>query len=298
MLENSDLKGVVGAAITPFTEDYEIDIEQLKRHCDALLEAGCAYTSVFGTTGEGPSLSVRQKLEALRKLADMGADMSRQIPGVMTSSLDDAVSMYVEAHKLGCRAALIIPPFYYRSAGVEGVADYYEALVKKAGNPGLDIVLYNFPHFSGIPFSVEQVKAVQKRIGSLVVGIKDSTGNLPGGLELIKAFPELSIFTGSDAILRDMVDAGGAGMIGGMTNPFAKDCVQLYLGGVSEGFVKRATMRIETVDGNGGLNVLKALMAKVYGNPAFARTMPPMEPLSSDKLAAIEAALAEAEKAL
>ncbi|WP_316857923.1 dihydrodipicolinate synthase family protein [uncultured Cohaesibacter sp.] len=295
MLNGTDLKGVVGAAITPLHEAFDIHVPLLKHHCDQLLADGCAFTSVFGTTGEGASFSVRQKLEALNALKDLGLDMSRQIPGIMTASLDDAATMYAEVAKLKCRAALIIPPFFYREAGVEGVADYYEALVKRAGNPGLEIVLYNFPHFSGITFTVEQVQAVLARLGKLVIGIKDSTGDLNSGLPLIEVFPQLSVFTGSDAILRQMVDAGGAGMIGGMTNPFAKDCVQLYLGGVSEGFIKRATKRIEAVDGNGGLTVLKAIMAERYDDPAFARVVPPLKPLSSDKMSKIKMELSDAE---
>ncbi len=297
MLQNTDLKGVVGAVITPLNETFDIDLPSLQHHCNQLLADGCSYVSLFGTTGEGPSFSVQQKLDILQAMADGGMDMSLHIPGIMTASLDDAVALYKAYAKLKCRAALIIPPFFYRDADVQGIADYYQAIVEKAGDPGLEIVLYNFPHFSGITFTVEQVEAVLEKLGMTVIGIKDSTGDLEAGLKLIRAFPQLSVFTGSDVILRQMVDAGGAGMIGGMTNPFAKDCVQLYRGGVSEGFVKRACMRIETVDGNGGLAVLKALMAERYGNPAFARVVPPLRPLSMDKMAEIRDALKLAEAA-
>ncbi|WP_180966885.1 dihydrodipicolinate synthase family protein [Cohaesibacter celericrescens] len=297
MLKTTDLKGVVGAAITPLTESFEIDVSQLKAHCDSLITDGCAFTSVFGTTGEGPSFSVRQKLAALQQLSDLGMDMSRQIAGVMTSSVDDAAAMYSDLARLKCRAALIIPPYFYRDAGIDGVASYYETLVEKAGNPDLEIVLYNFPHFSGITFTVEQVQAVLDRLGKRIVGIKDSSGDLESGLELIKAFPQLSVFTGNDTILRKMVDNGGAGMIGGMTNPFSKDCVTLYQGGVSEGFEKRAAMRIDAVDSNGGLTVLKALLAKRYNNEAFGRVVPPLKKLPAEKMAAIEIALQKAEEA-
>jgi 4-hydroxy-tetrahydrodipicolinate synthase len=135
MLKTTDLKGVVGAAITPLTESFEIDVSQLKAHCDSLITDGCAFTSVFGTTGEGPSFSVRQKLAALQQLSDLGMDMSRQIAGVMTSSVDDAAAMYSDLARLKCRAALIIPPYFYRDAGIDGVASYYETLVEKAGIP-------------------------------------------------------------------------------------------------------------------------------------------------------------------
>lgn len=282
MNEYTDLKGVIGASLTPTNADYKIDVAALKDHCEKMLSQGCEFTSVFGTTGEGASFSAQQKINALNEMSAMGMDMSRQIPGVIASSIDEAASLYKVAAELGCRAALIIPPFYYQPAGNDGIVDFYEAVVVAAGSPDLGIILYNFPFFSGVPFTPSLVKDVLFRLGGSIIGIKDSTGDLAGGLELISNFPNLSIFTGDDRILSRMVSGGGAGMIGGLPNIFPADCVTLYKGGVDEEFELRAAKRIELVDGHGGLIALRALLAKKYNQPLFFKPLPPLLPLSDD----------------
>ncbi|MCT4369181.1 dihydrodipicolinate synthase family protein [Yangia mangrovi] len=289
MRAGTDFKGVVGAAVTPVTPALEIDVPRLISHCDAMLRAGCAFTSAFGTTGEGASFSADQKIAALQAMKDAGHDMSRQVPGIIAAAVEDAARLYRACADLGCRAALIIPPFYYTPSSEAAVAEFYAAVAEKAGNPGLDIVLYNFPHFSGVTFTPALVREVQAKLGELVIGIKDSTGNLEGGLELIRAFPELSIFTGDDRILTRMVAAGGAGMIGGLVNLFPADSVTLCGGKVDAAFEKRAAMRIEAVDAHGGLVVLKALVAARYGDDGYRRTVPPLAPLE----AGLSARLAE-----
>ncbi|WP_010142234.1 dihydrodipicolinate synthase family protein [Oceanicola sp. S124] len=298
MRSGTDFKGVVGATVTPVTQALEVDSVKLSGHCAALLDAGCAFVSCFGTTGEGASFSAAQKIAALQQMKAAGADMSRHVPGVVAASVDDAATLYRAYAALGCRAALIIPPFYYAPSSEAAVAAFFAAVIEKAGAPDLDIVLYNFPFFSGVTFTPSLVRAVCDVAGGRVIGIKDSTGNLEGGKALIEAFPELSIFTGDDRILSRMVAAGGAGMIGGLVNLFPADSVTLCAGGVDAAFEARAAHRIEAVDGNGGLAALKALLAIRYDDETFLRTMPPLAPLDAalQGRLALELGFAGAEK--
>ncbi|WP_319517568.1 dihydrodipicolinate synthase family protein [uncultured Martelella sp.] len=291
MLAESDLRGVVGACVTPVTAAGEIDVQRLKSHMEFVLAEGCSFVSEFGTTGEGASLSTRQKAAALRALAGTGMDMKRHIPGVVASALDEAADMLTAITQVGARAALVIPPYYYAPSSRTAVADFYEAMIERAGSPDIEIVLYNFPHFSGVTFDVPQVEVMLERFGKRIIGIKDSTGNLADGLKLIEAFPQLSIFTGDDRILPDMVAAGGAGMIGGMTNPYPADTVQLYTGPVTDALRARAKARIEAVDGYGGTVVLKALVAEMHNDDAFRRTLPPLSPASDADMEKVHAAI-------
>lgn len=291
MQKNNRLAGVVGAAITPIKPDFTPDVGRLFAHCTHLLAQGCAYTSVFGTTGEGASFSARQKINALHQLADMGMDMSRQIPGIMESSIDAAAEQYRSAADLGARAALIIPPFYYTPSDADAVADFYAAVVAHAGSPDLDIVLYNFPAFSGVYFTPDLVRRVVTRLDGRVIGIKDSTGDLDGGLALIAAFPELSVFTGDDRLVMRMVAAGGAGMIGGMVNLFPAECVALFAGNASQDAQKMAATRIATVNDTGGLPAIKAVLGLRHDDPAYTRTCPPLRSLTQDASAAVVRAL-------
>ncbi|MFV0334548.1 MAG: dihydrodipicolinate synthase family protein [Tropicimonas sp.] len=293
MRANTDLKGVVAAVVTPLDAQFDIRAELLAHHCREMLAAGCSFTSPFGTTGEGASLSTAQKLAALDALMTAGLDPARLIPGTICSSLDDAAQMLSGIAARGCRAALVMPPFYYDLSGHDGVAQYYEALLERAGRPEIDIILYNFPKYSGVTFTPDLVRAVQARTGDAVAGIKDSTGDLTAGLALIEAHPDLSVFTGDDRILARMVAGGGAGIIGGIPNLFPKACIALTTGPVTPAAQALAEDRITAIDGNGGLAAIKALLADRYGEPAFARMVPPLLPLPAEAARALAGKLAQ-----
>ena len=281
MRKNTDLKGVIGAAVTPVDVNLAIDAARLAAHCRKMLDEGCAFTSVFGTTGEGASLSAQQKTDALDIMVTAGFDMQRQIVGIIASSVDDAACLYRKAAAIGCRAALIIPPFYYEASD-NGVVDFFDAVVKAAGAPDLDIVLYNFPVFSGVTFTPQLIQNVCLRLGTRVVGIKDSTGDLANGLKLIALFPDLSIFTGDARILSRLVITGGAGMIAGLVNVFPADCVTLYGGQVASKLEELIVKRVKIVNDHGGLVALKSLLAELYSDPTYARPLPPLLALADE----------------
>lgn len=285
------LRGIVAASITPITAEGAIDIPRLMRHADRLLADGCSFISTFGTSGEGASLSTREKLAALKALKAAGADMTRQIPAVMTPTLDDAAQMLEAIAKLGCRAALVLPPFYYPTTEA-GIADYFDALIQRsAATAGtLDLLLYNIPQLSRVRFTPPLVAEILARHPGRVVGIKDSTGDLQGGLELVARFPQLAIFTGDDRVLPALVAAGGAGMIGGMPNIFARELRELYdtpTGPRAADLLARQARRIEAVDGSGSLLALKSAVAYYQRDPDYARALPPLVALTAEQQAAL-----------
>lgn len=270
------LKGIVAASITPVSEDLKIDVKRLKFHIDHLLANGCSFVSTFGTTGEGASFATTEKLTALNALKAAGADMGLQLPAIMTSSLDDAVKSLIGYSELGCRAALVLPPFYY-GASEAGVISFFDALIAQTeARSQIDLVLYNIPQLSRICFTPDLVGALINKHGSRIVGIKDSTGSVESGLHLISRFASLAVFTGDDRVLPVLVQNGGAGMIGGMPNLFARDLRLLYDNPEDLQTLEKQSRRIEAVDTHGGLVAIKAALAHYRGEESLANAMPPL----------------------
>lgn len=292
-MNHSDLKGIICASTTPISPEFEIDSERLASHCEVLIANGCSFISTFGTTGEGASFSTRQKTTALRELKAQGTDMSRQIPSIMTPSYDEAGSLIKEIAALGCRAALVLPPFYYSDISMEGIHQFFDEMLNIADRPDIDVLLYNIPQFSHIGFTTPLIEFLINKFGDTIVGIKDSTGSLENGLMLTGNFPNLSVFTGDDRVMPPLVEAGGAGMIGGLPNVFSKDLRQVYdrLDTPAAAPLKSvAAKRIELVDRFGGLVALKALLAKQYDDDNWLRAVPPLVGLSQLQQNAVLAA--------
>jgi 4-hydroxy-tetrahydrodipicolinate synthase len=277
------LSGIICASLTPVSADGTIDIPRLAAHIRGLFEDGCSFVSPFGSTGEGASFSVREKLAALVALKEAGIDLGRLIPATISAALDDAAEIVRFGAEAGCRAVLVAPPFYYGGASQDGIADFFAMLADRFGGTlPTEIVLYHIPQLTRIPFGVELVRQLVARHGDRIAGIKDSTGNHEHTLMLQRTFPGLRIFTGDDRVLPDLLEAGGAGMIGGLPNIVARDLCTIYRdpkGAGTAALRERAAVRIEAVDEFGGIPALKAIKARLLGDPAWRATRPPLRPL-------------------
>jgi 4-hydroxy-tetrahydrodipicolinate synthase len=219
--------------------------------------------------------------------------MSLQVPAVMTPTLDDAAEMLTGLAALGARAALILPPFYY-NAPEDGVADWFSALIERTeSSTTIDLLLYNIPQLSRVRFTASLVQKLIDRHGKRIVGVKDSTGDLDNGLMLVKTFPDLAILTGDDRVLPTLLRNGGAGMIGGMPNIFARDLRALYDNPNDADLLDKQTQRILAVDQHGSLVALKGGLAHYCGDEALARPLPPLAALDPAGRAALLTAFAQ-----
>lgn len=289
----ADLRGIIAASITPLAADFSIDIERFHAHVERLLANGCSFVSTLGTTGEGASFSTDEKLAALKALKARGADMMRQVPAVMTPTLDDAARTLVGISELGCRAALILPPFYYGTSEA-GIAGWFDALIERTkAETQIDLLLYNIPQLSRVRFTPELIRMLVERHGSRIVGVKDSTGDVDNGVLLAKTFPNLAIFTGDDRVLPTLLANGGAGMIGGMPNIFARDLRALFDNPQDTDRLDKQSQRILAVDRHGSLVALKAALAHYLGDENYARPLPPLKPVEGDERKALLASFAD-----
>ena len=292
-MRDTDLRGVVAASLTPVTEGLAVDAARLGAHVGNLLTKGCDFVSTFGTTGEGASFSTRQKIAALNAMAADGVDLGRHIPGVISPTIDDAVQLVDAAAELGCRAALVLPPYYYAAAD-EGVAAFYDAVFERAADPGLAIILYHIPDRSRVPITPGLIRYLIGRHGDRIAGVKDSTGDRDNGVMLAQTFPNLSVFTGDDRVLPDLLAVGGAGLIGGLPNLFAGDLAaycRAPRGNDAPRLARLAKARIDAVDVDDGLAAMKAIMARSLDDPDWRRVVPPLLPLAEARVDEVERAL-------
>lgn len=293
-MRDPDLQGIIAASLTPVTETFEVDAGRLSGHVARLIGQGCSFVSTFGTTGEGASFSVAQKLDALEKLVAAGIAPGKLMPGVMSPTVDEAAAMLAGLDRLGCRAVVMLPPFYY-GASEEGIAAFYDAALARAGTAGPPIVLYNIPQLSRVTFTPSLIERLVKKHGSRIAGLKDSTGNRDNAVMLAKTFPDLAIFVGDDRVLPDLLDAGGAGLIGGLPNLFAPSSVAYYAAPRGDGaarLVEQTAERIRLVVEYGDLIALKGALAHYLGDPEWRRSMPPLMPLPTERVAAFAEAIA------
>jgi 4-hydroxy-tetrahydrodipicolinate synthase len=64
--------GLSCALALPVNPDSSIDFSRLSQHARNVLGAGCSTVTVFGTTGEGASVSLREREQILDALLAAG----------------------------------------------------------------------------------------------------------------------------------------------------------------------------------------------------------------------------------
>lgn len=288
-------RGVYAAILTPFNANLEPDLGAFVNHGRWLLANGCDGLAPLGTTGEGNSLSLKQRMRiietALTKLP-----IDRCIFGAGSCALADAVQLAREATKAGAAGVLMLPPFYYKEPSEDGLYNFYAAAIERVGNPRLRLYLYHFPQLSAVPITPALTRRLRQNFGDTIAGLKDSGSDWNYSAALLKEFPGFGVFSGSEQHLLNNLRAGGVGTISAAVNVTAPLAAPVYRHWQTpEADRLQAVLSAVRVlfQDHPLVAGLKETMALITGNPAWRNMLPPNVPLGPAESAALKAKLAE-----
>lgn len=269
---------------TPLTADGGIDRPLLAAHAGRLLEAGLDGVAPFGTTGQGQSFSVAERQQALEALLEAGIAPERIMVATAAAAFPDTVALTRHALGLACRDVLVLPFFMFRPAPAEAVVRFYAELAEKAGSPALRLHLYHLPAISGVAVTPETVEGVRRALGPLLVGYKDSSGDLAHTRALLARFPWLAVHAGAETDLAPAVAAGAAGGICGLAN-IAPGLLRRLASAPGEDDRAAIAELAAAFDGLPFVPAIHALLARLDGNEAWQRCRPPLLPLTDAEAA-------------
>jgi 4-hydroxy-tetrahydrodipicolinate synthase len=212
------ISGLWVALPTPLTEAGLVDHAALVRHAQWLLTEGADGFVPFGTTGEGTSFSAAERLATVEAMLAAGIDAGRIGLGAGFPALPDAVALTRSALSLGLRHVLLLPPYFYRDVTAQGIEDAFASVIDAVGDDRLRVTLYHIPQTSGVGVPASAAAALRARFGTLVAGLKDSSGDYPQFQAFRAAAPEIAVTVGNEPDIGRAVKAGGAGTICGMAN--------------------------------------------------------------------------------
>lgn len=277
-------QGIWPALLTPLTPELAIDIPSFARHACSLLDAGCTGVTPFGTTGEGPSFSVAERIAAVDGLIAGGVPAGRLLVSTSCAALPDAVELTRHATQVGAFGCLLLPPFFLKGVPDQGVIDAYRWVIDRVADPRLRIVLYHIPQVSGVPLSHHVVETLRTLYPETIVGIKDSSGQREGSLAFAKAFmPPLQVWVGNEPDLQVMAAHGSVGAVSGVANVLPR-LLQRLVGPFDAPDAARDLQRVQAfidiLGGYGMTAAFKGIMAILTGNPGWRRVRPPLVALT------------------
>ncbi len=287
MMRNALFGGVNAAVLTPMHADLSVDLDRMAAHCRWLLANGCNGLAVLGTTGEANSLGISERIAVLEGLVARGVPPAKLLPGTGTTALTDTILLTRKAAELGCRGALLLPPFYYKNPSDDGLFAYFDQVIQRTGDD-IKVYLYHFPQQAVVGFGVELIGRLLKAFPGVVKGIKDSSGDFANSRAYVDHFAAdgFEVYAGDDSLLSSLLQAGGAGCITAASNVNCAIGAQVYAQANSDTATelqatltatRRAVTSVPLIPG------LKSLVARHTGDPSWTNIRPPHLKLTAEQ---------------
>jgi len=202
------LTGSLVAIVTPMFEDGRLDLDALKKLIDFHVDAGTDGIVIVGTTGESPTVDVDEHCLLIKTTIEHVAKRIPVIAGTGANSTAEAIELTAKAKSLGADACLLVAP-YYNKPSQEGLYQHFKAVAEAVDIPQ---ILYNVPGRTGCDLSNETVLRLAQIPN--IVGIKDATGGIERGTDLLLRVPaDFAVYSGDDATSLALMLLGGKGVI-------------------------------------------------------------------------------------
>lgn len=276
------LTGVFAAALTPMDDGLNVDHEAFAANCQRLLDDGCHGLGVFGTTGEANSLSADERIVALEALVEGGIPGERLLPGTGSCALTEAVRLSRTALEAGAFGVLVLPPFYYKGVGDDGLFRFFAGLIERVADPRLRVYLYHFPQMTGVGISPPLIERLLEAYPGVIVGTKDSAGDWGRIETLCSEFPDFRVFAGTERFLLDTLRQGGAGCISATVNVTSRQARLVHdahVAGRDEeatALQKQLTDLREAIEAYPTIPALKGIMGRLIGEDVWRNLRPPL----------------------
>jgi 4-hydroxy-tetrahydrodipicolinate synthase len=281
------MHGVYVPLLTAFTEDGHLDAGASAAHAEWVAARGVQGVVPFGSSGEGPSLSLDEKLRVLDRLT--GAIPRTPVVATITESgLDTALRTVAAYNDRALEAVMILPPYYFRPVTAAMMRAFLEPLIAASRHP---VLLYHIPEF-GPAVPVEVAAELD------VWGVKDSGGDLTYTRQVLAAGRDVMV--GAEHTVVDAVLSGARGTIAGFANVLPEHLIVAATGAqpgaegaaraaLAEMLAFRADLmaRLQPMQ---WVMALKQLATERHGIP-LGPPRPPVPPVSPEIVAATVPAL-------
>lgn len=203
-----DIGEVITAMVTPFDENYNLDLEACAKLMNYLIENGSDGILLSGTTGESPTLSDEEKIKLFEFAKNNFGDRTKIIAGTGSNDTKHSIDLSKEAEKIGVDSLLLITPYYNKPTQL-GLYKHFEAVAREVKIP---IILYNVPSRTSCNISSKTCVELSKIDN--ICGVKEASSNMKQIAEIIRDSEEgFLVFSGNDGYTLPILSLGGYGVI-------------------------------------------------------------------------------------
>lgn len=275
--------GISAALTTPFSDDGSVNFIRLNDHIKTVLSEGCSSVTLFGTTGEGPSVTWDERLATLHATIDGGIRPDQIVLGLHGAASADIIKQASTALELGVKFFLLPPPCYFGDPSNKGLAAWFDEILSQFGGSRAKFILYHIPQVIGVGLAIDLVKQTKANHPDIVYGVKDSSGSFSNTEKLLQ-LPGLEILVGDERQLAACTKIGASGAISGIANVFSTRLARVLATATDDPQINHL---VDTALMFPVTPAIKALVAHKYNAPEWCKTAPPLVATSDAGYASI-----------
>jgi len=287
------IRGLIAAPFTAMHPDGSLHPERVAEQAARLKADGVSGAFICGTTGEGLSLTMEERMA----LAEAWAPFSGELKVIVHTGhvcVKEAMTLARHANGLPVHATAAMAPCFFRPSSLQALVRYCEAVAGAA--PDRPFYYYHIPSMTGVNFAIADfLREAEGRIPNLA-GVKFTYENLMDFAEArTAANGRYDLLFGRDEILLSSLALGTEGAVGSTYNyagPIYLELMQAF----REGDLERAQAMqalanrvISLMIRFGGLNANKAIMSLIGLDCGPVRL--PLETLTPEATASLRAGL-------
>ncbi|MFC3110455.1 4-hydroxy-tetrahydrodipicolinate synthase [Undibacterium arcticum] len=227
------IKGSLVAIVTPMHPDGSLDYPGLRNLIDWHIAEGTDGIVIVGTTGESPTVSVEEHCELIKVAVEHTNKRIPIIAGTGGNSTAEAIKLTEYAKQVGADASLLVVPYYNRPTQ-EGMYQHFKKIAESVDLPA---ILYNVPGRTVADMANETIARLAQIPG--IVGVKDATGNIARGTDLLRQVPKsFAVYSGDDPTAMALMFCGGHGNISVTANVAPRAMHELCIAAMSGDLAK------------------------------------------------------------
>ncbi len=202
------LKGSLVAIVTPMFEDGSLDLPRLRSLIDFHIREATKGIVIVGTTGESPTVDFEEHCALIRAAVEHASGRVPIIAGTGANSTREAIELSAYAKQAGADMSLSVVP-YYNKPTQEGLYRHFRAIAEAVDLPQ---ILYNVP--GRTVADMQNDTALRLAQVPNIIGLKDATGSMERGAELLRRAPKnFAVYSGDDGTGLALLMLGAHGVI-------------------------------------------------------------------------------------
>jgi len=252
----SKLKGTGVAIVSPFKKSGALDFDSYEKVMNHIIQGGCEFIVVLGTTGESPTISKQEKKELIQFSVEKNAGRVPLVAGIGGNNTAEVIAAVQDTSFKGVDAVLSVCPYYNRPQQ-EGIFRHFKAVSEESPVP---VILYTVPGRTGSNISAPTTLRLARECNN-IIGIKEASGSIDQIGQVLRDRPkDFLVLSGDDALTLSLLALGADGVISVVANVFPKEFSDMVRFGLKGDFAKAREIHFRL------LNFINSLFAD--GSPA------------------------------